>query len=228
MNVHVLKIPNVVLFRNIISDNKILYVPWNSKTTFYDILKVKNDCSSKEIKDSYLKLSKLHHPDKIGNSKESHHKFLEINEAYKTLSKADLRKSYDFYITLPQSSPEPRMNYNEFHDWSTYQNPIFHKDKTTNSSRSNNSYYGVKGIKKQGNFMIVLICFFLSVFGLSIQVFMVSTSASIRRDKLQKQQEENELLLHKIKETSALNGKDAQIELLRQKFEENELRKKGY
>lgn len=63
----------------------------------YDILEVSRDASGDDIKKSYKRLSKLHHPDMNGGSKESEEKFKEISNAYEVLSDNNKRREYDTY-----------------------------------------------------------------------------------------------------------------------------------
>ena len=65
--------------------------------TFYDILEIKKDASSAEIKAAYHALAKKYHPDisTTDNQQEFEEKFKKINEAYSTLSEAKSRKEYD-------------------------------------------------------------------------------------------------------------------------------------
>ena len=58
--------------------------------TFYDILEIKKDASSAEIKAAYHALAKKYHPDisTTDNQQEFEEKFKKINEAYSTLSEA--------------------------------------------------------------------------------------------------------------------------------------------
>lgn len=59
---------------------------------YYKILEVSSSASEEEIKKSYRNLCKKYHPDL---SKESSDIFLEIQEAYETLSDPEKRKAYD-------------------------------------------------------------------------------------------------------------------------------------
>jgi curved DNA-binding protein CbpA len=59
----------------------------------YEILEVEIDARPEEIKKSYLKLSKIHHPDHGGNNE----MFQEITKAYEILFSKDSRKEYDLY-----------------------------------------------------------------------------------------------------------------------------------
>lgn len=60
---------------------------------YYDLLGVKKDASSEEIKKSHRTLALKYHPDKGGDPE----KFKEINEAYEVLKDADRRRAYDSY-----------------------------------------------------------------------------------------------------------------------------------
>ena len=62
---------------------------------YYDILNVKKTSTTHEIKKQYYYLAKIYHPDK---SKDSHTKFLEISNAYNTLSSPLKRYKYDIEL----------------------------------------------------------------------------------------------------------------------------------
>lgn len=61
---------------------------------YYKVLGVARDAGQDEIKKAYRKLAHRYHPD-ISKDPEGEEKFKEINEAYKTLKDAELRKAYD-------------------------------------------------------------------------------------------------------------------------------------
>ncbi|KAE8747568.1 hypothetical protein FOCC_FOCC005728 [Frankliniella occidentalis] len=62
------------------------------ETRFYDILGVKPQATTEEIKKSYKKLALKYHPDK---NPDEGHKFKEIVQAYEVLSDPEKRKTYD-------------------------------------------------------------------------------------------------------------------------------------
>lgn len=64
---------------------------------YYKVLGVDSNATQAEIKKAYRRLAKIHHPDKNGNSEESHRRFQEINEANEVLGDPEKRRKYDQY-----------------------------------------------------------------------------------------------------------------------------------
>lgn len=62
---------------------------------YYAILGVPRDASEQDIKTSFRKLARKHHPDVAKDKKNAEEKFKEINEAYEVLGDPDKRKKYD-------------------------------------------------------------------------------------------------------------------------------------
>ncbi len=64
---------------------------------YYEVLGVKKDSSSQDIKKAYRKLAMKYHPDRNKGDKEAEEKFKKISEAYAVLSDAEKRKQYDTF-----------------------------------------------------------------------------------------------------------------------------------
>ena len=62
---------------------------------YYKVLGVSKDASADDIKKSYRKLARKHHPDANKGNTASEEKFKEISEAYNVLSDEKRRKEYD-------------------------------------------------------------------------------------------------------------------------------------
>ena len=66
-----------------------------AKRDYYEVLGVKKDASSEDIKRSYRRLAMKYHPDKNPDDKEAEAKFKECAEAYEVLSDSEKRQRYD-------------------------------------------------------------------------------------------------------------------------------------
>ena len=61
---------------------------------YYDVLGVKQEASTDEIKKAFKKLARKHHPDAGGDEA----KFKDVSEAYEVLSDKEKRQEYDTYL----------------------------------------------------------------------------------------------------------------------------------
>ena len=62
---------------------------------YYQILGLSRNASEKEIKQTYRRLARKHHPDLNPGDKSAEEKFKEINAAYEVLSDPEKRRKYD-------------------------------------------------------------------------------------------------------------------------------------
>lgn len=68
--------------------------------SFYKLLRVSTDATSKEIKRAYYKLAKEYHPDKATHDQDKeavNERFLKLHKAYETLHDPQQRRQYDEY-----------------------------------------------------------------------------------------------------------------------------------
>jgi len=80
---------------------------WMEYTSHYDTLEVHPECTKTEIREAWLKLSMLYHPDLNKDNEEATNKFMEIKEAYKVLVNDEARKGYNDKIGFYHSDPPP-------------------------------------------------------------------------------------------------------------------------
>jgi molecular chaperone DnaJ len=86
-------------------------MPSTSKQDFYEVLGVSRDAKADEIRKSYRKLARKHHPDLNPGDKAAEERFKKVQEAYDVLSDSKKRQVYDqhgFYSdNIPQGGPSP-------------------------------------------------------------------------------------------------------------------------
>jgi molecular chaperone DnaJ len=68
-----------------------------AKRDYYEVLGVSRDASEAEIKKSYRRLARSHHPDANPGDHEAEERFKELTEAYEVLSNPEARRAYDTY-----------------------------------------------------------------------------------------------------------------------------------
>ncbi|CAG9826708.1 unnamed protein product [Diabrotica balteata] len=204
----------------------IIYNLSNCPKTHYDVLNLPRTCTSKEIKESFIKLSKEHHPD-INKHRDAHSKFLSINESYKVLSNVESRRNYDLglipnrttevYQYGPQVYNRGKEN-NQWTDRTFYAN----RDRSKDDMYMQKPYYGIKGQERVSNFKVVVICLTLASFVVGLQFLAIAKSATFQREELQRKSQEAQDSLNSLKRKVEINGNQLQIELLNLKFAEQE------
>jgi curved DNA-binding protein CbpA len=122
----------------------------NSSTpsrTYYDVLQVDRDATANEIRKSYLKLSLKYHPDKNpSNEEESKIKFIEIGEAYETLSDPYKRQLYDQELRTGRRPTTGRptnttTNENTTYDDNNHNNNNFYRPSSFHNNSNNDRAY---------------------------------------------------------------------------------------
>ena len=138
------------LFNRPITCVKCFATQTSAKKTYYDILEVEPSASFNEIRTSYLKLSKLVHPDTASDhEKNTHNAFIVLTEAYSILSKPDLRKRYDQKVGVQtlHHHKSGKNFHNPFRS-STYKDPYAEYDTARRESEKWSDYYSTYGRKR--------------------------------------------------------------------------------
>jgi len=74
--------------------------------TFYDILEISRLAKAEDIKKAYRKLAKQHHPDRNPDNPDAQKKFVEVQEAYATLSNQWKKALYDQDLQFGKDMPQ--------------------------------------------------------------------------------------------------------------------------
>uniref|UniRef100_A0A1B0CR54 Putative molecular chaperone dnaj superfamily protein n=1 Tax=Lutzomyia longipalpis TaxID=7200 RepID=A0A1B0CR54_LUTLO len=181
--------------------------------TYYDVLKIKPNATQKEIRDSFIKLSKEHHPDaSLAVTAESTRKFQKILQAYQILGKAESRLNYDAELRLSKSKPHSTgpayTYYRDFHPPNSPESPSANTDE----------YYGLKGVKRVSNYVIVVLCLIFAGIGVALQIVAIRSSLTFKRDKLDLQSTEAGQQHAQVKDDASRYGNEFQLERLKEKL----------
>ncbi|KAL8195618.1 hypothetical protein R6Q57_026021 [Mikania cordata] len=76
------------------------HLTFKSRSSLYEVLRVKRDATSNEIKAAYRNLAKIYHPDSSDLQQHDDSKFIEIHDAYATLYDPADRAMYDMKLSM--------------------------------------------------------------------------------------------------------------------------------
>ena len=95
------------------------------KRDYYEVLGVKQDANSDDLKRSYRKLALKHHPDRNKNDTQAAEKFKEAAEAYEVLNDPQKRQIYDQYGHAGLERGGYQRGFSSFEDIFSMFNDIF-------------------------------------------------------------------------------------------------------
>ncbi|XP_065159131.1 dnaJ-like protein 60 isoform X2 [Atheta coriaria] len=193
-----------------------------AKQNYYEILNLNQNCSSRDIKRAYIDLSKKYHPDKNGHVDSQ--MFLDVSEAYSVLSKKDLRRDYDL-VMFPRRKMKRDMYYNQgINEIKFKRNPMDdpsffrNRDKSKDKFYESKPYYGIKGLPRMSNSVILVAVLLIMAVGMTAQVLAIQYSVTFRRDELMYQSNMANRSLEKARQTAEQNGNQMQLAILEEKF----------
>ncbi|XP_063625419.1 dnaJ-like protein 60 isoform X2 [Cydia splendana] len=191
-----------------------------SKKCPYDVLRLRRNCTDKEIKEAFIKMSKEYHPDKNKDAK-AQERFVSIVEAYNVLGKPSSRAQYDILYRSNQSAYVQRTHV----PWNLRNNPSYqyqyqYQNTQTNRQqpRKEKSYYGVSGVKKMPNYMIIMICCGFGLIGLVIQMYVIRHSFLLHQENINEKSRIAAEELDKVRAAAQENGNELQTRLLLEKI----------
>ncbi|XP_041981166.1 dnaJ-like protein 60 [Aricia agestis] len=163
------------------------------RKTHYETLNLQKDCSDKDIKDAFIKLSKQYHPDKNKDAK-AQEKFVKILEAYNVLGKPGSRAEYDNTSYVSYGGNEYVYRSNNYNNYQSYnqtanQQYNFYNEPRRQSQVDPDAYYGFKGIKKVPNFAIIALALGIAVIGVILQYVVIKKSYFLHQKHLQEKQQ---------------------------------------
>ncbi|RVE51338.1 hypothetical protein evm_004018 [Chilo suppressalis] len=190
-----------------------------AKKTHYEVLRLRKNCTEKEIKEAFIKMSKEFHPDKNKDAA-AQEKFVQIVEAYNVLSKPGSRAKYDSAQYSPGSTyvykTYPYNMRRSMNNQYTYQYQS-HSQNTQSTSQSE-SFYGIKGIKKVPNYIIILMCCGIAMVGCFLQMFVIREMYVVQRRQAIEKSKHLAEELEKVRAAAQENANEVQTRLLLEKI----------
>ncbi|XP_067629650.1 dnaJ-like protein 60 [Eurosta solidaginis] len=190
--------------------------------TFYDILRVRNDCSNQEIRNAFVQLSKKFHPDVKGiksDPKETA-QFVKISEAYQILSKPQTRSAYDQRLCATGVlRPGQRSRSSAVRNMPWEIKP--------NIDPNPGPYYGVKGLERVSNLKVAVALALLGIAGamfgyISVKTYYFSHSFTFKRDQLDAKSAEAGNYLASIRADAEKYGNKEQLRRMMERMAKEE------
>ncbi|XP_070300375.1 dnaJ homolog subfamily C member 4 [Salvelinus sp. IW2-2015] len=177
----------------------------------YDLLGLKPDATLEQIKNAFFDKSKKMHPDSDPSNPGLHGQFVELNEAYRVLSKEVSRREYDL-LTLGDrpSDPPPHTPRAEAQESMRYWDQFKHSQPQETTAEEWER-------KRKRNFRIVSYCMLIMGLSISTHVLFFRKLESIHNNFMDEKDRVITQIYKESKERARVNGFKKQTEILRQK-----------
>ncbi|XP_058506350.1 dnaJ homolog subfamily C member 4 [Solea solea] len=196
------------------------YVSTHRKpVSYYNLLGVKSDATVEEIKKAFFDKSKKLHPDSDPSNPALHSQFVELNEAYRVLSKEPSRKEYDFKVRHRYTGGQAST--------STDSHNIY---KTSADTKEHNNYWEQfhqspratmtaqeKQKRRNMNYLLVGYCVLTMVLSLGAHMIFFRKLDDIHTNYMDEKDRVITQIYNDSKEKAKVNGFKKQTEILRQK-----------
>ncbi|KAM9376785.1 dnaJ homolog subfamily C member 4 isoform 1-T3 [Pholidichthys leucotaenia] len=183
---------------------------------YYDILGVKYDASLEDIKTAFFDKSKKLHPDSDPSNPALHSQFVQLNEAYRVLSKELSRKEYDFKIQHPYtgsqafSSTSRHRASTAAHENVRYWEQFHHSQPQETSAEEQQK-------KRRRNLQLVAYCVIAMMLSIGVHTLFFKKLEEVHSNFMDEKDRVILEIYNESKERARVNGFKKQTEILRQK-----------
>ncbi|MEQ2287457.1 hypothetical protein AMECASPLE_012766 [Ameca splendens] len=187
----------------------------------YELLGIKPDASVDEIKNAFFDKSKKLHPDSDPSNPELHSQFVELNEAYRVLSKELSRKEYDFKLQHPyQGGQAFRSTSSHTVYRSTTANDDVHYWEQFRHAQSPEATAEKRKEKRKRNFKLVIYCVITMMLSVGAHMIFFRKLEEVHNTFMDEKDRVITEIYNDAKERARVNGFKKQTEILRQKHAE--------
>ncbi|XP_017263930.1 dnaJ homolog subfamily C member 4 [Kryptolebias marmoratus] len=185
---------------------------------YYDLLGVKTDATSDEIKNAFFDKSKKLHPDSDPSNPALHSQFVELNEAYRILSKELSRKEYDFKLHRPYSGGQA---FRSTSSQSAYQNHHAQESirywEQVRYAQNPTMTEEEKERRRKGNLRLVAYCVIAMMLSIGAHLLFFKKLNEVHTNFMDEKDRAITKIYNEAKERARINGFKKQTEILRQK-----------
>ncbi|XP_073343637.1 dnaJ homolog subfamily C member 4 [Pagrus major] len=189
---------------------------------YYDLLGVRSDANLEEIKNAFFNKSKKLHPDSDPSNPSLHSQFVELNEAYRVLSKEPSRREYDFKIRHPYAgsqafrSTSSHTSYRASAD--AHDNMRYWEQVHQSQAQEMTAEEWQK--RRRRNFRLVGYCVITMVLSIGAHVIFFRKLEEVHNNFMDEKDRVITEIYNESKERARANGFKKQTEILRQKHAE--------
>ncbi|XP_019718933.1 dnaJ homolog subfamily C member 4 [Hippocampus comes] len=193
---------------------------------YYDLLGVKSDATLEEIKNAFFDKSKKLHPDSDPSNPALHSQFVELNEAYRVLSKELSRKEYDVKIRRfysrggrgPASSSAFSHTSYGTSDTTVQDNARYWEQMYQSHTQEMSAEERER--RRRRNFHLVGYCFLTMALGIGAHFVFFRKLEEVHNNFMDEKDRVITEIYNESKERARVNGFKKQTEILRQKHAE--------
>ncbi|XP_061582318.1 dnaJ homolog subfamily C member 4 isoform X1 [Cololabis saira] len=187
----------------------------------YDLLGVKTDATLDEIKNAFFDKSKKLHPDSDPSNPTLHSQFVQLNEAYRVLSKEPSRKEYDFKIRRPYSGGQAFRSTSSHTTYgSSYGQESIRYWEQFRHSQSPEMTAEEKQQRRKRNFRLVAYCVITMMLSIGAHMVFFKKLEEVHNNFMDEKDRVITGIYNESKERARVNGFKKQTEILRQKHAE--------
>ncbi|XP_059202909.1 dnaJ homolog subfamily C member 4 [Centropristis striata] len=194
---------------------------------YYDLLGVKSSASLEEIKKAFFDKSKKLHPDSDPANPALHSQFVELNEAYRVLSKEPSRKEYDFKVRHASysggqafsSTSRSTSSHTSYRPSAADQDNIRYWEQFR-QSQAQEATADERQRRRRKNFRMVGYCFLAMVLSIGAHAVFFSKLEEFHNNFMDEKDRVITDIYNETKERARANGFKKQTEILRQKHAE--------
>ncbi|XP_053179878.1 dnaJ homolog subfamily C member 4 [Scomber japonicus] len=184
---------------------------------YYDLLGVKSDATLDEIKNAFFDKSKKMHPDSDPTNPGLHGQFVQLNEAYRVLSKEPSRKEYDFKNRQPYSGNQAFRSTSSYRASTAAHENIRYWEQFRQTQEMPAEEWQKR---RKRNIRLVGYCIITMLLSVGAHIIFFSKLEEVHNNFMDEKDRVIKEIYNESKERARVNGFKRQTEILRQKHAE--------